>query len=185
MQSTVKLAPDQAEAAEAVRASTFAEAFQATAARFADEVALRTPDGSVEVTFAEYAERVRGIAAGLSALGLKRGDTIALLTVNRPEFFICDTAALHVGATPFSVYATSSPEQIAYLFENAGNEIVITERVFLPQIQAALAAMDGAGPAQVICIDGAEDGTIELAALESSPSPAFDFDASWRAISPR
>jgi long-chain acyl-CoA synthetase len=177
MEPSVKVAPSQAEAVEAVRVSSFAEAFQATAERFADEVALRTPDGAVEVTFREYAERVRRIASGLSARGLKREDTIALLMVNRPEFFICDTAALHVGATPFSVYATSSPEQIAYLFENAGNDIVITERVFQPQIEKALQIGGSSAPTQVIYID-------ELDELEASPDPDFDFDASWRAIEP-
>jgi long-chain acyl-CoA synthetase len=177
MESTVKLAPSQAEAVEATRAATFAEAFQTTAERFADQVALRTPDGSVEVTFAEYAERVRRIAAGLAARGLGRGHTIALLTLNRPEFFICDTAALHVGATPFSVYATSSPEQIAYLFENAGNDIVITERAFQPQIEKALEVGGSVAPTQVIYLD-------ELDELEASPDPEFDFDSSWRAIEP-
>jgi len=177
MEPSVKVAPSQAEAVEAVRVSSFAEAFQATAERFADEVALRTPDGAVEVTFREYAERLRRIASGLSARGLKREDTIALLMVNRPEFFICDTAALHVGATPFSVYATSSPEQIAYLFENAGNDIVITERVFQPQIENALQIGGSSAPTQVIYID-------ELDELEASPDPDFDFDASWRAIEP-
>jgi long-subunit acyl-CoA synthetase (AMP-forming) len=177
MEPSVKVAPSQAEAVQAVRVSSFAEAFQATAERFADEVALRTPDGAVEVTFREYAERVRRIASGLSARGLKRGNTIALLMVNRPEFFICDTAALHVGATPFSVYATSSPEQIAYLFENAGNDIVITERAFQPQIEKALQIGGASAPTQVIYID-------ELDELEAAPDPDFDFEAAWRAIGP-
>ena len=68
------------------------------------------------------------IAAGLAALGVGRGDTVALMLTNRIEFYPCDTAALHLGATPFSIYNTSSPEQIAYLFANAGNRVVITER---------------------------------------------------------
>src|SRR5919201_3302266 len=183
MDSTIRLASAQADAVEAARAATFTEAFQATAERFAGEVALRTPDGSQELTFADYAARVRAIAAGLAALGVRAGDTVALLLVNRPEFHLCDTAALHLGATPFSVYATSSPEQIAYLFENAGNDIVITERAFLPQIAAAQAG-GGQGPTQVICIDGAEPGTIDLATVEASGDAAFDFDSAWRAVGP-
>jgi len=177
MDSTLKLSDSQADARAAAGAATFAEAFQATVSRFADEVALRTPDRSVEITFAEYASRVRALAAGFHGLGLRRGDTIALLTVNRPEFFLCDTAALHVGATPFSVYATSSPEQIAYLFENAGNDIVISERAFQPQIEAALNG--GNGPSRVIYIE-------ELAEVEAAGAAngEFDFDASWRALAP-
>jgi long-subunit acyl-CoA synthetase (AMP-forming) len=179
MESSLKLAPSQADAIEAVRAATFTQAFQTTAERFADEVALRTPDGSQEITFAEYAARVRAIAAGLAALGLRAGDTIALLLVNRPEFHLCDTAALHLGATPFSIYATSSPEQIAYLFDNAGNDIVITERAFLPQIDAARV-----WPRHVICIDGAERGTIDLGTVETSGDPTFDFESAWQAVGP-
>jgi long-subunit acyl-CoA synthetase (AMP-forming) len=177
MEPTLNLARAQEDAVQATQAPTLAHAFQATAERFADQVALRTPDGSVEITFGEYAARVRKVATGLSALGLTRGDTIALLLVNRPEFFICDTAALHVGATPFSVYATSSPEQIAYLFDNAGNDIVITEHAFQRQIESALESSGSAAPGQVIYID-------ELDQLEASTDPAFDFDASWRAIEP-
>ena len=44
------------------------EAFQITAAEHADVVALRTPGGAVELTYAEYADRVRAIAAGLYAI---------------------------------------------------------------------------------------------------------------------
>src|SRR4051812_21075965 len=89
------------------------EAFQHTAAERGDEVALRTLGDAVSITWGEYAERVRSVAAGLATLGLKRGDTFACMLINRPEFHIVDLAAVHLGATCFSVYNTSSPEQIA------------------------------------------------------------------------
>ena len=89
--------------------------------------------GGDGVTYAEYADRVRRLAAGLAELGVRRGDTVGLMLLNRPEFNICDTAALHLGATPFSIYNTSSPEQIAYLFGNAGNRVVITEPSSCPR----------------------------------------------------
>ena len=53
------------------------------------------------------------------------------MMTNRPEFNLVDTAALHLGATPFSIYNTSSPEQIEYLFPNAENRVVITEAQFV------------------------------------------------------
>src|SRR4051794_12247653 len=73
-------------------ATTLCEAFQAVAHRYADQVALRDSDGAVQITFADYAERVRRIAAGLAALGVRRGDTVGLMMSNRPEFHLCDTA---------------------------------------------------------------------------------------------
>jgi long-subunit acyl-CoA synthetase (AMP-forming) len=161
--------------------ATLCEAFQATAASRPQSLALRTAGGGQEVTWAEYAARVPRIAAGLAALGLGRGDTVALMMVNRPEFNICDTACIHLGATPFSIYNTLAGEQISYLLENAANRIVICEAQFAERIDEA---RRGSAVEHVICIDGAPGGTVALADLEEAPAGGFDFEASWRAVEP-
>jgi len=155
--------------------SSMCEAFQRTAAADPDAVALRTVGGAQEITWREYADRVRRIAGGLAALGLRRGDTVALMMVNRPEFHLCDTAVLHLGATPFSVYNTLSPDQIAYLFSNAENRVVICEEQFAERV---------AGVEHVVCVDGKPEGTITLSELEEMGDPDFDFEAAWRAVGP-
>jgi len=165
-----------------ITASTMCEAFQATAARHADAVALRTPDASVEITFGQYAARVRSIAAGLAALGIGRGDTVALLMGNRPEFHLIDNAAVHLGATPFSVYATSSPEQISYLLQDAGSRVILAEETFVARILAARG--DAPEPSTIVCIDGHPEGTITLEELEAGGAPDFDFDGAWQAVTP-
>jgi long-subunit acyl-CoA synthetase (AMP-forming) len=162
----------------ALDASTLCEAFQVTAAGRAGAVALRTPGDGTSITFGEYAERVRTIAGGLAGLGVGHGDTVAIMLVNRPEFHLVDTAALHLGATPFSVYNTSTSEQIEYLFGNAHNSVVVTERGFLPVLRAVK------GIDHVVQIDGDEAGTISLSQLEQSASDGFDFEASWKAVRP-
>jgi len=106
-----------AQAAPALGVATLCGAFQATAVRQPDAVALRNWDGDLEVTWGEYARRVARIAAGLSGLGVARGDTVALMLTNRPEFHFCYTTVLHLGATPFSIYNTSAPEQIVSVRE--------------------------------------------------------------------
>ena len=166
----------------ALSAATLCEAFQATAAERPDEVALRTPGDGVSVTWAEYAQRAPRIAAGLASLGVERGDTVALMLTNRPEFNLADTGAMHLGATAFSVYNTSTPEQVEYLFGNAANRVAITERAFLPVIRAA----QGRSPAleHVVLVDGEEDGAISLDRLEEMGASSFDFDATWRAVEP-
>ena len=121
----------------ALDAPTLVHAFQYTAAQRPDEIALRNPGDAVSLTWREYAERVERIAAGLAALGVERGDAVGLMLLNRPEFHLVDTAVLHLGATPFSVYNTSTPEQVAHQFANAGNRVVVTERHFLPAVRAA------------------------------------------------
>ena len=164
----------------ALTASTVCEAFQITAGENAECVALRTPGGKIEMTFAEVAKRVRDISTGLHTLGVRRGDTVGLMLVNRPEFNICDAAAMHLGATPFSIYNTCSAEQVAYLFANATNRVVITELRFLETIRAA--GIDSLE--HVICVDGAPEGTLPLADVESAGAAGFDFEAAWRAVTP-
>ena len=115
-------------------ASTLCEAFQLTAAEHPERVALRTKGGEFEVTWGDYAQKVKRLAAGFAALGLERGQTLGIMLTNRPEFHFADTAAMHLGATPFSVYNTYSAEQIEYLVGDAATPIVVTEQAFLDRI---------------------------------------------------
>jgi long-subunit acyl-CoA synthetase (AMP-forming) len=160
--------------------STLPQAFQETAALEPDSVAIRTVGGKEAITWRQYADRVRKIATGLSALGVEPGHTVGLMLRNRPEFHLADTAILHLGAIPFSIYNTSAPDQIRYLFSNAENNIVITEKELLPAIEAA-----GADLARVIIVDADIDGCMTLEQLESLCSETdFDFDAAWQAVRP-
>ena len=68
---------------------------------------------TVPITWNELRGRVGAIAGGLASLGVRKGDTVALMLNNRPEFVRLDLAAVALGAVPFSIYQTSSPEQIA------------------------------------------------------------------------
>jgi long-chain acyl-CoA synthetase len=167
----------------ALEATTLCQAFQLTAAERPDQIALRTPGDGTAITYREYAERVRRIAGGLASLGVGRGDTVALMLANRPEFNLADTAAMHLGAAPFSIYNTSAPEQIEYLFSNAGARVVVTERAFLPQLRAAI-RRGGIAVERIVLVDGAEEGTITLTELEQSTPAGFDFEAAWRAVEP-
>ncbi|KAA1426975.1 AMP-dependent synthetase/ligase [Nocardioides antri] len=160
---------------------TLCAAFQQTAAAHPDAVALRTPDDSVSLTWRQYADRVRAVAAGLAALGVQRGDTVALMLTNRPEFHVADTGVLHTGATPFSIYNTLATDQIAYLFGNAGNRVVITEQQFLEKLRLA----NTSGQVEhFVVVDGPAEGAITLEELEASGDPSYDFDAAWQAVEP-
>src|SRR4051812_31831334 len=165
-------------------AATLPAAFQATAAAHPHRMALSTADGSVRITWRQYAERVQRLATGLARLGIGRGDTVGIMLTNRPEFHLVDTAALHAGATPFSIYNTLAPEQIAHLFSNAGNRVVVCEEQFVGQLRAAAAAAETAIE-HVICVDGTPEGTMSLAQLEAAADDGFDFAASWQAVEPQ
>src|SRR3954464_11675977 len=170
---------------KALEEDTMCGAFQVTAAERAEAVAIRTKGDELTITWGEYAERVRKLAAGLAALGLERGQTIGLMLNNRPEFHLVDTAAMHLGATPYSVYNTYTAEQIEYLVSDAANTIIVTEGDYL---DTALAVKEACGTVDyVIDVDGGgRGGTMSLDELEAKAeeNEDFDFEAAWRAVEP-
>ena len=76
-------------------------------------------------------------------MGLRRGDTLGLMLVNRVEFHVVDAAAMLLGATPFSLYQTSPAEQIAFVLGDAGNRLVVTEPRSRTVVRAARATACG------------------------------------------
>ena len=106
--------------------ATMIEAFRVTADAHPDRVAVRTPDDSVSYTFAELRERAERLAAR-AARPRPAARRHARDHAGRtgPSSTSCDLAALCVGATPFSIYNTSAPEQIEYLFGDAGARIAL------------------------------------------------------------
>src|SRR3954467_6029623 len=113
-----------------LQARSIAEAFRITAEEFPARVAVRTKDDEVSLTWGALRERVDALAGGLAGLGVRRGDAVALMLTNRPEFAMADLAAVTLGATPFSIYATSSPDQIAYTIADSGARVAIVEDLF-------------------------------------------------------
>jgi long-chain acyl-CoA synthetase len=177
-------APGAVEArADALSAATLCEAFQLTAERYVDSPALRLKDDDFAASFAEYAATVRRRAAGLAALGVGRGDTVGFMLTNRPGLLLTDCAAMHLGATCFSVYNTSSPEQLEYVVADAGNRVLITEPQFLTGV---LEARERVPALEHVVVIGGEApiGTIGIEALEEMGDPDFDFEATWRAVEP-
>jgi long-chain acyl-CoA synthetase len=120
---------EAAEIAAAVAGLTPARQFVQLVADHADRIALRSPngDGWDEWTWTQHADRVARAAAGFQALGLERGDRIVLMMRNCAEFHVLDMAALLVGATPISVYNSSSPDQVAYLIQHCGARFAVAE----------------------------------------------------------
>src|SRR6202050_647219 len=169
-------------AGRAVDAPTLTEALRRTAANNPDIVAVRWPDDSVSLTWAQLLERVDAVAGGLAKLGVKRGDTVAIMLANRPEFHIVDLAAVTIGATPFSIYTTYPAEEIEYLVTDAAARVAIVEQAFLPVILKAREQLPGLE--HVIVVDGeAPEGTVPLSQIEGS-NPEFDAAAVAAQVSP-
>jgi long-chain acyl-CoA synthetase len=162
-------------------AGTVCEALQAIARQRPAAVALRNR-GEAGVTWAEYAARVARVTGGLASLGVTSGDTVALMLTNRPEFHIVDMAAVHLGAVPFSVYNSSPAEQVGQRLERAGCRVIVTESAFLDTVREA--ARGYGRLKHVVAVDGPAAGVDTLAEVAACRPPGFDFESSWRSVSP-
>ncbi|MBW8269921.1 long-chain fatty acid--CoA ligase [Caldovatus aquaticus] len=93
------------------------------------EVALREKEFGIwrAITWAQYEARTRAIALGLHALGLGRGDVVALIGDNRPDWVMGEIAAHALGARSLGIYRDALDEEVAYLLEFSGARAVIAE----------------------------------------------------------
>jgi long-chain acyl-CoA synthetase len=166
----------------ATEATTVALAFQATATAFAGRRALRSMDGTTDWTWAEYSDHVRRAAAGLSAIGLCRGDTMACWLSNRPEFHVVDTAAIHLGAASFSVYPTYTVEQAEHVIRDSGARVLVAEQA---TAESALAVRAGGRTAleTIIVVDEASHGDLtSWAEMLAGARQDFDLAESLAAV---
>ena len=165
-----------------------AQAFRRTALDCSSRVAVRTLGDEISWTWGELRERVDDTAAGLHSLGIGRGDCVALMLTNRPEFYQCDLAAMMLGATTLSVYQTYAPDQIAYVLADSAARVVITERRFLNTVLTALADMPSVE--HVVLVDDVDNvdnvgdvGQVDLDQLrELGRATSFDVEAAVAAL---
>ncbi|WP_102867278.1 AMP-dependent synthetase/ligase [Pseudovibrio exalbescens] len=104
-------------------------AFMKTSERLGAQAAyrVRTDAGWEPTSWAEYARQVCQAARALIAIGVRAGDTICILSYNRPEWTITDIAAMMIGASPTGIYWTASPDEIRYILRHSEGRVLIAE----------------------------------------------------------
>ena len=144
--------------------STLTELFFDSLDRHRDLVAFqRMPAEGVleDITFGEAYEVVRHVTAALDRTGLARGDRVAILAENRPEWAFVDYGCLCGGVIPVPVYPTLTAHQITYLLENAGVRIVFATRGELAD-KAVEAAEGCTQDVEVVGFDGPDEGVEDV-----------------------
>ena len=138
---------------------TVAGEFLHTVAGHGSRTALRWMDLAGEwqsLSFDGLAAKVAVTAAGLRSVGVGPGDRVVLMMRNIPEFHWTDLAVLFLGATPVSIYNSSSPEQVAYLAGHCGAKVAVVEgEPFLSkflEVRDELPALE-----QIVTLDGSGD----------------------------
>src|SRR5690606_33874506 len=96
---------------------TFPKLLLRNARQYGDRAAVRKKDLGIwqAWTWKDVLEEVRAFALGLSELGIKRGDKVAIVGDNRPRLYWTMVAAQSIGAVPVPVYQDSVAEGMAYV----------------------------------------------------------------------
>jgi long-chain acyl-CoA synthetase len=155
-------------------------AFQATVAELGDAAALRWDDDRSS-SWNELSARAGRIAGGLAALGVGKGDAVAIMLPNRPEFFACDLGAMALGAVPFSIYQTSSPEQIVHCVADSGARVAIVDAEYRDRFETARADLPALHELVVVGGEPGAGGARTLADLEAL-DPGFDVEPTVAAL---
>jgi long-chain acyl-CoA synthetase len=116
-------------AARVASADTFPKLLRLNATEHAAQIAFREKDLGVwrEYTWGHYQERVRDFALGLVDLGLEKGDVVALIGDNRPDWVAGEIAAHAIGAMSLGMYRDALDEEVAYLLTAGGARVVFAE----------------------------------------------------------
>ncbi len=118
------------------------------------EVALRAKHGGIyhEITWSAYVQRVEAVSAGLRALGLTRGDRVAVLSDACPEWLYTELGTLASGGICYGIYPTSSAEQVFELLREGGASVLVAEDQ--EQVDKVLPALDALpGLRHVVVVD--------------------------------
>lgn len=169
---------------EAMSLNTVNDVFFAIADRRSARVMLhRQAIDWIPITSQELYRNVVGLSRQLEAWGMRKGDRVAILSENRPEWSTVDFACLMLGAVVVPIYTTLTDEQTAYLLNDSGTRVVFlsTEK----QLQKVLAIKDQTAVERVVVMDAVETAhAFHIHAIMNS-GPAerdADLDARARAV---
>ena len=92
-------------------------------------IALREKEYGIwqEVTWEEYAAHVRTVCLGLVQLGLQRGDRMAVISGNRPQWLYTELAAQSIGAIPLGIFVDALPGQLRSILQHSQARFVMVE----------------------------------------------------------
>jgi long-chain acyl-CoA synthetase len=90
-----------------------------------DALCLKKEGQWLRISGEAFVSRVRAVALGLSSLGVRRGDRVALLSENRPDWSVVDLAILSLGAVNVPIYTTQAPDQVRFILEDSGAKLLL------------------------------------------------------------
>ncbi len=80
-----------------------------------------------KMTWHEAEKKVQSIALGLKAVGVKKGDMVAIFSTTRVEWTLSDIAILSLGAVTVPIYQSNTAEQAGYIIQNSESKVILVE----------------------------------------------------------
>ena len=114
------------------------------------DVALRSKDFGLwqETSWAEYWDEIQDVAHALLALGVTRGDRVAIQSENRKEWLTVDMGAVAIGAATVGIYPTNPAAEVVHLLSDSGAKVLLSEDQ--EQVDKALEVSDRTPDLQTI-----------------------------------
>jgi long-chain acyl-CoA synthetase len=172
-------------------ADTLNRIFQDSIRKFALNPALSSKIAGEykTITYQEMGAKVRAFASGLITLGVKRGDRIALLSENRPEWAIADIGIIYIGAVNVAIFPTLPPGQVRYIVNDSGAKIILVSDK--SQLSKALEVKKELPDLQIITMDCPADASNSVITFdemtrrgEASKLSDDEYNKLWQSAQP-
>lgn len=160
-----------------------------------DELARRYPDREAVVgsgsrySYSQFRHEVRRLARGLHALGVRRGDKVAILMGNRPEWLVADFAITLLGAVMVGVNTWATARELQHILAHSDARFLITVPRFLKHdYTAVLPTLDLPQLERIICVgDGARSDWFSYSEILSKGNlvPESVLDSAQRSVQPQ
>ena len=139
--------------------------------------------GWIPISSTELYRNVVGVARALESWGIRKGDRVAILSENRPEWTIADFAALSLGAVSVPVYSTQTAEQTAFILNDSGARIIAVSTK--SQLEKVLTIQKHTPVERIIVMDAVETAHaihMQSLMLQGPKTGDRSFDAQSRTI---
>jgi long-chain acyl-CoA synthetase len=140
--------------------------------------------GWVPISSTEIYRGVVGLARTLEHWGIRKGDRVAILSENRPEWTITDFAVLSLGAVTVPIYATQTAEQTSYILNDSGTRVIAVSTKY--QLEKIMGIQRQTPVERILAMDPVENApaVMQELMLQGPTDSDAEFDARAQAISP-